>query len=49
MEGCSHVCMNCVNQEDYDDMYNATEDEVKPYFPLVESFISVMEELITFK
>ena len=34
---------------DYDDMYNATEDEVKPYFPLVESFISVMEELITFK
>lgn len=34
---------------DYDDMYNATEDEVEPYFPLVESFISVMEELITFK
>ena len=34
---------------DYDDMYDATEEEVMPYFDRVESFVSEMERLITFK
>lgn len=34
---------------DYDDMFDATEEEVKPYFVQVENFISEMETLITFK
>lgn len=34
---------------DYDDMYDATEKEVMPYFEKVASFIADMEKLITFK
>lgn len=30
-------------------MYDATEEEVMPYFDRVESFVSEMERLITFK
>lgn len=33
---------------DYDDMYDATEEEVLPYFEKVEHFIKDMEKLITF-
>lgn len=31
----------------YDDMYDATEEEVTPYFDKVEAFIADMENLIT--
>lgn len=34
---------------DYDDMYDATEEEVVPYFEKVNAFIKAMESLITFK
>lgn len=34
---------------DYDDMYDATEEEVGPYFDKVSKFIADMEKLITFK
>lgn len=34
---------------DYDDMYDATEEEVMPYFDRVEQCIDEMEGLITFK
>ena len=34
---------------DYDDMYDATPEEVEPYFDTAEKFISEMEELITLK
>ncbi len=33
---------------DYDDMYDATEEEVTPYFGKVSQFIADMERLITF-
>lgn len=33
---------------DYDDMFDATEEEVKPYFPQVEAFLLEMEKLINF-
>ena len=33
---------------DYDDMYDATEEEVAPYFEKVETFIGDMKKLITF-
>lgn len=33
---------------DYDDMYDATEEEVAPYFDKVSQFIADMEKLITF-
>lgn len=32
---------------DYDDMYNATEEEVLPYFQQTENFLARMESLIT--
>ncbi|WP_028898372.1 hypothetical protein [Prevotella sp. HUN102] len=32
----------------YDDMFDATEEEVKPYFPQVEAFLLEMEKLINF-
>lgn len=32
---------------DYDDMYDATEEEVMPYFSKAETFLSEMEKLIT--
>lgn len=34
---------------DYDDMYDATEEEVMPYFDRVEQCVDEMEGLITFK
>ncbi|ETS97163.1 putative toxin-antitoxin system, antitoxin component [Prevotella sp. ICM33] len=34
---------------DYDDMFDATEEEVMPYFIQIEKFINEMEALITFK
>ena len=34
---------------DYDDMYDATEEEVMPYFEKIEKFIKDMESLITHK
>lgn len=34
---------------DYDDMYDASESEVLPYFDQVEQFIGKMKDLITFK
>lgn len=34
---------------DYDDLYDATEEEVFPYIERTEIFISDMENLITFK
>lgn len=34
---------------DYDDMFDATEQEVKPYIQKAETFIKDMESLITFK
>ena len=34
---------------DYDDMFDATEEEVMPYFIQIEEFINEMESLITFK
>lgn len=34
---------------DYDDTYDATEEEVLPYFEKVNTFIKDMESLITFK
>ena len=34
---------------DYDDMFDATEEEVMPYFGQVEKFICEMETLVTFK
>ena len=34
---------------DYDDMYDATEEEVMPYFDKVAAFMTDMENLITFK
>ena len=32
---------------DYDDMYDATKEEVEPYFDIAEKFIRDMEKLIT--
>ena len=34
---------------DYDDMFDATEEQVMPYFGQVEKFICEMETLVTFK
>lgn len=34
---------------DYDDMYDATEQEIMPYFNQAETFIEAMSQLITFK
>lgn len=34
---------------DYDDMYDASESEVLPYFDQVEQFIGKMKDLINFK
>ena len=34
---------------DYDDMFDATEEQVMPYFGQVEKFICEMEKLVTFK
>lgn len=34
---------------DYDDLYNATEEEVFPYIERTAVFISDIEKLITFK
>lgn len=34
---------------DYDNMFDATEEEVMPYFIQIEKFINEMEALITFK
>lgn len=34
---------------DYDDTYDATEEEVIPYFGKVEQFVKDMESLITHK
>ena len=34
---------------DYDDTYDATEEEVVPYFEKVEQFVKDMESLITHK
>ena len=36
-----------VYYEVYDDMYNATEEEVLPYFQQTENFLARMESLIT--
>lgn len=33
---------------DYDDMYDATEEEVLPYFEKVRMFLDEMKKLITF-
>lgn len=34
---------------DYDDRFDATEEEVQPYFGKVKTFIKDMKELLTFK
>lgn len=34
---------------DYDDMYDATEEEVLPYFEKVRKFLDEMKKLITFQ
>ena len=34
---------------DYDDMYDATEEEVVPYFEKVKKFIKELESMINFK
>lgn len=49
MEDCFLVCMSYDNRGDYDDMFDATEEEVVPYFEKVEKFIKDMESLITHK
>ncbi|WP_346843235.1 hypothetical protein [Parabacteroides sp. PF5-6] len=34
---------------DYDDMFDFTEEEVRPYFDKVRSMLQAMEELLSFK
>ena len=49
MASCSLVFMNFRQSGDYDDMYDATEEEVLPYFEKVRNFLDEMRKLITFQ